>query len=323
MDKVSVIVPVYNVAGYLRRTLDSLTGQTYDDLEILVIDDCSTDGTQPLLAQYASGSKKIRALYQERNQGVSAARNRGLDAATGDWICFCDGDDWYAPEFVQTMLDCARRERADYVICDYRIAAAGRPAAAANSLSGLINGCTGREVVALGPLASCTHMISRRLFAVSGVRYPVGLSQYEELAVIPVLARYARRVGICRQPLYYYFQRGNGSSASNRLVQSEDVFRKALKAMGGALGEGWETEMEYHAIYALFYGEVLKACKRGEPAGQIRERIGRYSREYPHWRSNPYLQKMGRAKRAFLWMVHRRQIAGLRLLAQIHGKIVS
>lgn len=323
MDKVSIIVPVFNVEKYLHRTLSSLVGQTYENLEILVIDDGSSDGSCRIIEDFAQKDTRIRLLRQKENQGVCAARNRGLDAATGEWICFCDGDDWYVPEFVQTMLERAKRETADYVICNYRVVGQGRLSVVSDSLAALESGCDPRIVIACGPLASCTHMVSRRLFTLSRVRYPVGLRQYEELPVMPVLAKYAARIAVCHQPLYCYYQRGNASSASNGSGESEENFRRALAAMGDALGAGYEQEMEFHAIYALFYGEILNACKRGEPTKGILERIDRYRREYPRWQENPYFDKLGRSKQIFLRLVFWRWVTGLRGLAWIHGKIVN
>ena len=91
--KISVIVPIYNVAPYLPQCLDSLCGQTYPEIEIIGVDDGSTDGSGALLDEYAAKDKRIIAVHQ-KNAGVSAARNAGMAAASGDYLAFVDGDDW-------------------------------------------------------------------------------------------------------------------------------------------------------------------------------------------------------------------------------------
>ena len=184
MDKVSIIVPVYRVENYLRRAVDALLGQTYTNVEVILVDDGSPDGSGGICDSYQD--PRVRVLHQ-KNGGVSAARNAGLAVAEGDWIAFCDGDDWFAPNMVESMLSCAQKEQADLVICDYQIVADGRPGVVCHSVEGLESGCDARLVIATGPISSCTHLVKKALFDRAGVGYPVGVRQYEELPVMPVL----------------------------------------------------------------------------------------------------------------------------------------
>lgn len=116
---VSVIIPVYNVAPYLREALDSVVNQTYPHLELLIIDDGSTDGSGAICDEYRS-DPRVTVIHQT-HQNVSVARNAGLVIATGDYITFLDPDDAYLPSFIQTMLDTILKEKSDIVICKYRI----------------------------------------------------------------------------------------------------------------------------------------------------------------------------------------------------------
>ena len=322
MKKVSIIVPVYKVEAYLQRCVDSLTGQTYPHLEIILVDDGSPDGSGAMCDVLARKDERILVIHQE-NQGVSAARNHGLVAMTGDWICFCDGDDWYESEYVEKMLKCAQDEKADYIICNYKIVSDGQPPIVSGSLGNLTSGCTNKEVIACGPTSSCTHMIHKELFEHSQAWYPVGLRQYEEMPVIPVLAKTASRIGVVREPLYNYYQRGNGTSASNSGSDSEVNFNRAWKLMEQRLGEGYDKEVEYHAIYALFYGEILQLCKNKKTAREIKKKIAQYSSCFPKFLNNPYVVNMGMAKQLFLKMVDTRFVLGLRMLSWIHSKIVK
>jgi glycosyltransferases involved in cell wall biogenesis len=103
MKKLSVIVPVYNVKDYLRRCIDSLISQDYGAIEILLIDDGSTDGTTDICMEYAKRERSIRVI-QQKNSGVSSARNRGLSEATGTYITFVDGDDWVESQMFSTLI---------------------------------------------------------------------------------------------------------------------------------------------------------------------------------------------------------------------------
>ena len=92
---ISIIVPVYNVEKYLEQCLDSIIGQTYKNLEIILVDDGSTDSSGAICDRYAEQDKRIRVIHRE-NGGVCAARNTALEAVTGDYIGFVDPDDWCA-----------------------------------------------------------------------------------------------------------------------------------------------------------------------------------------------------------------------------------
>jgi glycosyltransferase len=98
--KISVIVPVYNTEKYLRRCVDSILAQTYTDFELLLIDDGSTDGSPAICDEYAALDSRVR-VFHKPNGGVSSARNLGLDHARGEWITFCDADDYVYPEWLQ------------------------------------------------------------------------------------------------------------------------------------------------------------------------------------------------------------------------------
>ena len=112
---ISVIVPVYNVEPYLRKCLDSIVGQTYRDLEILVVDDGSTDGSGAICDEYKV-DERVR-VFHTKNRGLSAARNKGLDEAKGEWIGFVDSDDWIEPDMYEVLLRKAEETGADVVEC--------------------------------------------------------------------------------------------------------------------------------------------------------------------------------------------------------------
>lgn len=101
---VSVIVPVYNVSKYIEATLDSILNSTYRDIELVLVDDGSTDGSGGICDQYASCDDRIHVIHQ-KNAGVSAARNAGLDLAKGEYIGFVDGDDVIHPNMFQVLYD--------------------------------------------------------------------------------------------------------------------------------------------------------------------------------------------------------------------------
>lgn len=118
--KISVIVPCYNIESYLPRCIESILAQTYKNLEVILISDGSTDGTDEVIREYAKKDSRIIPIFKE-NSGVSDTRNRGLDIATGDYIGFVDGDDYIEPEMYETLLKNAIENNADISHCGYQM----------------------------------------------------------------------------------------------------------------------------------------------------------------------------------------------------------
>ena len=113
--KVSIIVPVYNVERYLAQCLESLAGQTFTDIEVLCLDDGSTDASPRILDEFAEGDSRFR-VYHRENSGVAHTRNLGIELARGEYILFVDSDDYIAQQTVDVLLRLAERERADIVV---------------------------------------------------------------------------------------------------------------------------------------------------------------------------------------------------------------
>ena len=115
--KVSVIVPVYGAEAFLPTCISSLRAQTLRDIELIFVCDGSPDHSLAILRRVEPLDSRIRVIAFEENQGVSAARNAGLDAARGDYIGFCDGDDWAEPQMYETLLRAAEEAGADVAFC--------------------------------------------------------------------------------------------------------------------------------------------------------------------------------------------------------------
>ncbi|MDR3048539.1 MAG: glycosyltransferase [Elusimicrobiota bacterium] len=116
MPKVSVIIPVYNAQKYLRQCLDSIVNQTLKDIEIICINDGSTDGSLGILGEFAKNDNRVIIINQE-NMGAGAARNRGLDIAKGEYLSILDSDDWFEVDMLYKMYERAKQTDSDMVLC--------------------------------------------------------------------------------------------------------------------------------------------------------------------------------------------------------------
>lgn len=119
-DKVSVIVPVYNVETYLPKCIESILNQTHKNLELILVDDGSPDKCPEICDEYAKKDKRVKVIHK-KNAGVSAARNDGIDFATGDFVAFVDSDDWIEPEMYEKLLQKQQEDDYDVVFCGYNM----------------------------------------------------------------------------------------------------------------------------------------------------------------------------------------------------------
>ena len=117
MSKISVIVPVYNVEKYLRRCIDSILAQTFSDFELILVDDGSPDNCGKICDEYAVKDHRVHVIHKE-NGGVSKARNAALDVATGEYICFCDSDDYLKNDYLETLFNTLVETKSDCVSCN-------------------------------------------------------------------------------------------------------------------------------------------------------------------------------------------------------------
>ena len=117
-EKVSVILPVYNSQKYIAKTIDSILNQNYNNYELIIIDDGSTDGSLDICSKYLEKNNNIKILEQ-KNSGVSRARNKGIEKATGKYIMFIDSDDCYEPDCIKTMVNYMKNKKVDLVSCSY------------------------------------------------------------------------------------------------------------------------------------------------------------------------------------------------------------
>ena len=117
--KVSIIVPIYNVERYLESCIESILSQTYENFELILVDDGSPDQCGIICDKYATQDSRIKVIHKE-NQGLGVARNTGLDYATGEFVCFVDSDDWLEPYAIEYWIRAQRKYDADIVMCNYQ-----------------------------------------------------------------------------------------------------------------------------------------------------------------------------------------------------------
>jgi len=210
---ISVIVPVYNAAAFLDQCLESIVAQTYRNLEVLVVDDGSTDGSGEICDRWAGCDGRIRVIHQP-NGGHSAARNAALDVMTGEVVTMVDSDDVLHPAFVGTLLEVMDATDADIAVCDYIPFSHASVSFPVRRVARTADCLTRHEaMLAVFYQHGLTHSPWARLFKASlfdGLRFPLGII-YEDLAIIYPLLQRCRCVATIPDVLYGYRQHDSNS----------------------------------------------------------------------------------------------------------------
>ena len=209
---ISVLVPAYNAEAFLEQCLESIVAQTYRHLEIIVVDDGSTDGTATISDRWAERDDRIRVIHRP-NGGHSAARNTALDAMTGELVIMVDSDDVLHPQFTATLLDLMQKHDADIAVGGYTAFYGAEPDFSGHRGGSPKSYDQQQALLAVFYQQGLTHSPWGRLFKATlfdGIRFPLGII-YEDLAIIYPLLRKCHRVVAIDDVLYGYRQHVSNS----------------------------------------------------------------------------------------------------------------
>ena len=202
--KLSIIIPVYNVEKYLEICLEAVCHQSFRDFEVILVDDGSTDTSSVICDEAAKQDKRIRVIHQ-KNQGLSAARNAGLDIAQGEWIGFVDSDDYSLPEMYEKLLNAAEKNHADIAMCNFlRVDVQNQPIEKQEMLipDGVLNQKEALQKVMLSPFHVAVNKVYRRRIF-DALRYREGKLN-EDLFIVTAIYDRVERVACLSEPLYAY-----------------------------------------------------------------------------------------------------------------------
>ena len=280
---ISVIVPIYNVESYLNRCVESIVNQTYQNLEIILVDDGSPDNCPQICDDWARKDKRIKVIHKE-NGGLSDARNAGMKIATGEYISFIDSDDYIALDFFDTLLLVMEKENSDIVECsvgkfyedgrfeEYSDDLAVTTFETESALSGLISE---------NPFHQHVWNKLYKTQLVKDIPYAVGKLNEDEFWTYQVFGR-AKKVSKINKTMYYYFQRSSS-------IMGESYNIRRIDALEGKSNRQKYIEKNYSnlAVQAKidFYGSCMFAYQcvlkylSGKEKREAITRIKRYKQE--------------------------------------------
>lgn len=299
--KLSVIVPVYNMAadGKLKFCMDSLTGQTVEDMEIVAVDDASTDDSLAVLRSFEQRFPgRVRVITYPVNRRQGGAKNEGLRAATGEWIGFIDSDDWVTPDYYEKLLRKAETTGADLVGCDYSLVTEHTfdTGSIIRNNTQEQTGILDREKhkkLFLRPGSMVLKIYRREVLTENNLWFPEGMF-YEDNCAGPLWSLYFKHFERVEEPLYYYYQ--HEASTVHHITEEKcrDRMRAAVLLLEECRKRGfledYRNELEYRfteLYYAITLFSYLSGVSRPS-LSFVRELRRGVAERFPHFEDNPY-----------------------------------
>lgn len=303
MIKVSIIVPAYNVEDYIQKCLESLVNQTLQEIEIIVVNDGSTDQTKSRIEKFMLAYPEKIKYLEKVNGGLSSARNYGLPSANGKYIGFVDSDDYIESDMFEKMYQKAEEENSDMVECDFIWEYENKQKIDTGKIYS-----NKKEAFLYARVVAWNKLIRRETLEKANIKFPEGL-RYEDTEFFYKLLPSLNKISFVKKPLVHYIQRSN-SIANTQNERVQEIFTiwdnviKFYKEKG--LYEEYKEVIEYTYARFLLCSSLLRIVKVGDK--KIREKLEQKTWEelnskFPNWKKNSILKKEKGAKNMYMRMV--------------------
>ena len=322
--KISIIVPVYNTEKYLKSCVDSILCQNHTDFELLLVDDGSTDGSGALCDSYQQQDPRVRVFHQ-KNAGVSAARNYGVDQAQGEWVCFVDSDDEVLPDYLSDMVKAADTDDCLVVgnICK-------------SHLTGLLTEdicLEGEKMVRYlldhsvlqlsGPVAK---LFNRAVLVKNDIRFPLGVHYGEDMIHFFRYLNHVNRVVLRKSENYLVNMRDGSLSTSYYSFESEyECFQNCLSEMTTFVGRlGVSPEEQTELVWRNRTSDTFLRCVKCLYAGtssydyQKRLQLLRSIPKEYFFNFGRYFRPQGFSSRLITFLVRHRMFTSLLLTGSVY-----
>lgn len=318
MTKISVIIPVYNSSKYLRNCLDSLVKQSLNDIEIVVINDGSTDNSEEIIKEYSEKHSNL-VLYTITNHGQSYARNYGLSKATGEYISFIDSDDYVSIDLFLEIIKKLKRKQYDIILFGYH--------AVDNNKNILFskkyevsnkNNVSDIEYLMADP-CPWNKVYKKSFLDKIKFKLPEGII-YEDYCYIPTLVKYNPSIGYVDKELYYYVYSDSSTMRNTEYkVKYENLFKATELLYDGFKNENkYKDEIEYLIYYHFLYEGSLNFYRFKKY--EMLDKIAKFMKEkYPKWLKNCYVRKRGIKERILAYLFYKRKYYLIKLIQKIKG----
>ena len=296
--KVSVIVPVYNTEKYLRNCLDSLMFQTLQEIEVIAVNDGSTDGCKDILEEYKEKYPDKMVVIHKENGGQATARNLALGIFTGEYLGFLDSDDFVQKDMFEKMYNTAKSQDADYVACGYTDITYEdeKEVVLQNYVASKVAKKT--KDMFFGALASpFLHLYKREVMEQSKVRFTEGYI-YEDTAFYLNLIPYIKKLATIEEALAVRLRHSNSTMTTFKKEKVRNIFPVLEDSISfyerNGFSEEYKKELEYFCVRILLCSSLQRISKVAgfkNACELVDETMSFIGKHFPEYRSNPYMKK--------------------------------
>lgn len=291
MKKVSIIVPVYNAEKYLIKCLDSLVNQTLEDVEILLVNDGSKDGSLAILKEYEQRFPDKIKVFDKENGGQATARNLAIKQADGEYIGCVDADDYVDTDMFRLLYEEAVRIDADMVACDsYEIKGQSVSYRTYKDYSDK------KELFIDSWVSPCVRILKRRVYEEGDIRFPEGYI-YEDTAWFSIIIPYLKKMSFVHKPLYFRMMNENSTMTKKQEAKTADIFPVMdfildyYKEKG--LYEEYKSELEYFYSRILLMSSLKRISRISDKTLRNNLAVESYMKvknNFPAFKKNKYLR---------------------------------
>ena len=305
MPKVSVIVPIYNVEKYMDKCIESLINQTIQEIEIILVNDGSTDNSGKIARKYQKQYPDKIIYLEKENGGLSDARNFGIPHASGEYIAFLDSDDYVELNTYEKMYEIAKEENSDMVECDFYWE---YPNKIKNDIGAIYN--NQKEMLEKVRVIAWNKLISKELLDKIKIEFPKGY-RYEDVEFTYKLVPYLKKVSFLKKPCIHYIQRQD-SIANTQNERNKEIFEvlehviKYYKENG--FYEEYKTQIEYVYTRYLLCSSLLRIVKIKDK--KIRRELLNQTwinlnTKFPDWKNNKILKTKKDLKHLYMKSINK------------------
>lgn len=279
-ELISIIIPIYNVEKYLSECINSVIGQNYNNIEILLIDDGSTDNSGKICDEYKKIDNRIK-VYHKLNGGLSDARNYGLDKANGKYVCFVDSDDFVLKDYISSMYSNLKRNEVDIASCGYSLFCNEKNIINKNRVGiekkyNTIEAHKYLNIIGYFNTVVWNKLYNKKLF--NDIRFPIG-KKSEDCFIMPYLIEKSNGVYYSSIPKYMYRQR------SESITKSKEINLDAIEASKSCIefykNNNMNDTIKYAKrslifTYIFIYNSYLVRFKNKKEMKKIKENVMQY-----------------------------------------------
>lgn len=322
--KVSLVIPVYNVRDYLKKCLDSVAAQTYENLEVIIVNDGSTDDSPDIVNDYTAKFENM-TCYTIENRGLGGARNFGMEQATGEYLTFLDSDDYIDSTYVEKLVTAAVESDSDIAVCNnYDVSESGEILLTyRHPYKHAVTSLAEDPTLLFNRLCAWGKLYKRELF--DGLEY-VSRVWYEDMRLTPKLFLKAKKICFVEDCLVYYVQRA-GSIMNNNNVKRNleiiDAFKDVIdyfKDCGSYAS--FKNELEFLVIEHIAVAAVTRVAQgASEDRKDVLQKLNDYLNGFEGLYTNPYLKSQERNRKIILWLNKHKLYGATKLIMKLKSAI--